>query len=161
VEKILQRIVDFYNKRHQPKMAWQHVEDNIQIDSFRRRVVEKRIKQKNYTEAKKLIQDYIDAHQDKYYSETWDDYLLQIARGEKMFPPYAAFLSHSSKIILINSITTSINRPLALGNGMRNLKSCYGITKLKKISGVIPPPIFWPPRERWKGWWNISGNTFP
>ncbi|MDR0589863.1 MAG: SWIM zinc finger family protein [Spirochaetaceae bacterium] len=85
-EKILQRIVDFYNKCHQSKKAWQCVEENIQIGSFRRRVVEKNIKQKKFTEAKKLIHDYIDTKQGRYHSDTWDDYLLQIARSEKDIP---------------------------------------------------------------------------
>jgi hypothetical protein len=49
-------------------------------------VVEKRIKQKKFTEAKKLICDYIDTKQNRYRSDTWDDYLLQIARAEKDIP---------------------------------------------------------------------------
>jgi hypothetical protein len=85
-EKILDRIVGFYNKCRQSKKAWQYVEENIQIVSFRRKVVEKRIKQKKFTEAKKLIHDYIDTRQNKYRSDEWDDYLLQIARGEKDIP---------------------------------------------------------------------------
>jgi hypothetical protein len=82
-EKILQRLIDFCTNCKEPKKAWKYVEDNIQIESFRIRVVEKRIKQKKYTEAKKLINDYIGTKRDKYHSNTWDDYLLQIAQGEK------------------------------------------------------------------------------
>jgi hypothetical protein len=85
-EKILQRIVDFYNKSHQTKKAWQCVEENIQIDNFRRRVVEKRIKQKKFTEAKKLIRDYMDTQKNRYRNDTWDAYLLQIAREEQDIP---------------------------------------------------------------------------
>jgi hypothetical protein len=59
------------------------VEENMQIESFRRMAVEKKIKQKKFTEAKKLIHDYDDTKQNKYRSGAWDDYLLQIARGEK------------------------------------------------------------------------------
>jgi hypothetical protein len=83
-EKILRRIIDFYTNCQEPKKAWKYVEDNIQIESFRRMVVEKRIKQKRFTEAKELIHDYI--KQDKYHSDTWDDYLLQIARKENDIP---------------------------------------------------------------------------
>jgi hypothetical protein len=85
-ENILRRLVDFYTSRKEPKKAWQCVEENIQIESFRRRVIEKRIKQKKFTEAKKLIHDYIDIKQDKYRSDFWDDYLLEIAQGEKDIP---------------------------------------------------------------------------
>jgi hypothetical protein len=85
-EKILRRLVDFYTKRHEPKRAWQYVEENIQIESFRRMVVEKRIKQKKFSEAKKLVRDYIDKKENKYRSDDWDDYLLQIAQGEKDIP---------------------------------------------------------------------------
>jgi hypothetical protein len=85
-EKIIARIVEFYTRRRKPQKAWQYVEENIQIESFRRKVVEKRIEQKKFAQAKKLIHDYIDAKQNKYRSDTWDDYLLQIARGEKDVP---------------------------------------------------------------------------
>jgi hypothetical protein len=85
-EKIIRRLIDFYTKCHKPKTAWKYVEDNIQIDSFRRMAVEKRIKQKKLPEAKKLVRDYIDRQEDKYYSDNWDKYLLQIAQGEKDIP---------------------------------------------------------------------------
>jgi hypothetical protein len=82
-EKILDRIIDFYKSRRQSAKAWKYVEENIQIDSFRREVVEKRIKQKKFPEAKKLIHDYIGKAQNKYRTNNiWDDYLLQIARAE-------------------------------------------------------------------------------
>jgi hypothetical protein len=85
-EKIIKRIVDFYTACREPKKAWKYVEDNIQIGSFRRMAVEKRIKQKKFSEAKKLIHDYIDVRRDKYRSDEWDNYLLHIARAEKDIP---------------------------------------------------------------------------
>jgi hypothetical protein len=85
-EIILKRIVDFYTNCNDPKTAWKYVEGNIQIDSFRRMVVEKRIKQKKFSEAKKLIHDYCDAMQGNYRADVWDDYLLQIAQKEKDIP---------------------------------------------------------------------------
>jgi hypothetical protein len=81
-EKILNRIIDFYDSRRQFKKAWKYVEENIQIDRFRRQAVEKRIKQKKFDEAKKLIRDRIDQEQNRLRSDIWDDYLLQIARAE-------------------------------------------------------------------------------
>jgi hypothetical protein len=85
-EIILERIVDFYKKCRQSKKAWQYVEENIQIDTFRQKVVEKKIKQKKFAEAKKLVHDYIDTQEDKSYFKIWDDYLLQIAQGEEDIP---------------------------------------------------------------------------
>jgi hypothetical protein len=85
-EKIISRIIGFYKKRRNPKKAWSYVEDNIQIDTFRRMVVEKRIEQKKYAEAKKIIHDYIDTKQNKYRSDAWDEYLLQIAQKENDVP---------------------------------------------------------------------------
>jgi hypothetical protein len=85
-KKILTRLIDFYRKRHNPKRAWKYVEENIQIDSFRRMVVEKQIKQKEFSGAKKLIHDYINKKENRYRSDGWDDYLLQIAQGEKDIP---------------------------------------------------------------------------
>ncbi|MDR0669356.1 MAG: hypothetical protein LBF95_04665, partial [Treponema sp.] len=85
-EKILSRIIDFYKSLHKPKTAWNYVEENIQIDTFRRMVVEKRIKQKKFAEAKKLIHDVIDTQPDRRHSDDWDDYLLRIAQAENDIP---------------------------------------------------------------------------
>ncbi|MDR1933352.1 MAG: hypothetical protein LBQ57_11105 [Spirochaetales bacterium] len=86
-QKILQRIIDFYKTRHQPQKAWQCIEENIQIDSFRKIVVEKRIKQKDFAGAKKLIRDHIgQKERTTSYPDCWDDYLLQIAQKEKDTP---------------------------------------------------------------------------
>jgi hypothetical protein len=100
-EKILRRIIDSYNNSNKPKKAWKYVEENIQIAGFRQRVVEKRIKQKKFAEAKQLIQDYIDKQQDKNRLDAWDDYLLQIARAEHDIPALRdisyAFIKNSFK----------------------------------------------------------------
>jgi hypothetical protein len=93
-EKILDRIIRFYNSRRQSAKAWIYVEENIQIDSFRQRVIEKRIKQKKFSEAKKLIHDYTGKTQNKYRDDIWDDYLLQIAQAEKDIPAIRD-ISHS------------------------------------------------------------------
>jgi hypothetical protein len=85
-EKILRRIIGSYNNSNKPKKAWKYVEENIQITSFRRMVVEKKIKQKKFSEAKQLIHDYIDKAHNKHYSDTWDDFLLQISQGEHDIP---------------------------------------------------------------------------
>jgi hypothetical protein len=87
-EEIFRRIIDFYNSRHQSKKAWECIEENIQILSFRKMLVEKKIEQKKFTEAKKLIHDYIDLskEQKKRRPNYWDDFILQIAQQEKDTP---------------------------------------------------------------------------
>ncbi|MDR2053677.1 MAG: SWIM zinc finger family protein [Treponema sp.] len=85
-KKILQRLFDFYTKRRQSKKAWQCIEENIQIESFRKMVVEKKIKRKEFADAKKLIHEYIDGERDHFRPNDWDDYLLQIARQENDVP---------------------------------------------------------------------------
>jgi hypothetical protein len=87
-EKILRRIIEFYNRCQQPDKAWKCIEENIQITSFRKIVVEKKIEQNDFAAAKKLIRDFIDAakKQNNYYPDRWDDYLLQIALKEEDVP---------------------------------------------------------------------------
>jgi hypothetical protein len=87
-KEILQRLFDFYTNRRQSKKAWQCIEENIQIDSFRKMVVEKKIKQKEFAGAKKLIYDHIggDRKRNNYRPGNWDDYLLQIAQQENDTP---------------------------------------------------------------------------
>ncbi|MDR1147713.1 MAG: SWIM zinc finger family protein [Spirochaetaceae bacterium] len=85
-KKILDRIIEFYKKLDNPEKAWSYVEDNIQIKTFRSMVVEKRIEQKKYAEAKKLIHDYIDTNQNRRRPDDWDEYLLQIAQKENDIP---------------------------------------------------------------------------
>jgi hypothetical protein len=88
-EKILRRKLDFYQSCGHAKKALKLVEDNLQIKSFRKQMVEKYIEQKKYTEAKKLIHDYkIGLEHDAYRSpsDTWDGLLLDIAQQEKDLP---------------------------------------------------------------------------
>jgi hypothetical protein len=49
-------------------------------------VVEERIKQKKFSEAKEIVNDYYVAKGNKYRADIWDEYLLQIAQGEKDIP---------------------------------------------------------------------------
>jgi hypothetical protein len=80
-EKILSRIIYFYNDLQESEKAWEYVENNIQISRFRKQVVEKRIEEKKLAEAKKLIRDYIKA-KTMHHLDEWDDFLLQIALAE-------------------------------------------------------------------------------
>jgi hypothetical protein len=90
-QSILQRKIDFYRMIQQPCKAWQLIEDNIQIETFRKQVIENRIEKKQFAEAKKLISEFIGAHQSKddcheYYSDKWGEYLLDIAQQECDIP---------------------------------------------------------------------------
>jgi hypothetical protein len=86
---ILQRKIDFYRRRHQPDKAWALIEENMQIPSFRKDVAEKRIKEHKFSEAKKLINDYIIEQKDKmnwHNKNIWRKLLLEIAQKEKDTP---------------------------------------------------------------------------
>jgi hypothetical protein len=87
-KKILQRKIEFYKKNHNPREAWKLIKDNIQISAFRTMLVKKKIKNKKFAVAKKLIHDFIDDPQskNKRQPDKWDDYLLDIAQKEKDVP---------------------------------------------------------------------------
>jgi hypothetical protein len=79
--KILRRIIDCYTNWQKPDRAWISVEKNIQISDFRKMVIEKRIEENRFSEAKELVQNYLDAKPDIYRFDDRNDYLLQIAQG--------------------------------------------------------------------------------
>jgi hypothetical protein len=70
-------------------LAYGYIEENIQIESFREDVVRTRIEEQNFSEAKKLINDFL-AKQEKghnrYSHVTWHKLLLDIAQKEKDIP---------------------------------------------------------------------------
>ena len=80
-EKILKRKIQFYHDLKQPEKADEIVENNLQIESFCRQAVEKRIAKKQYTEAKALIQDYLFKYATRHHNH-WDEYILDIAQKE-------------------------------------------------------------------------------
>jgi hypothetical protein len=92
-ETILRRKISFYLRLGQKKKAWDLVKENIQIESFRLKVVKRMIEKQNYKTAKKLINDfindYINSHgkdPEKYFNSTWLGLLLDIAQKEKDTP---------------------------------------------------------------------------
>ena len=87
-EKILQLKIDYYNKNNQLKLAHKIISENIQIESFRKEVVKQKIAGKKYTEAKKLIDDFISVSQNNnvYYNSNWYELLLEIAQKENDIP---------------------------------------------------------------------------
>jgi hypothetical protein len=84
-EDIARRLYDFYLSNNQNERAAELVEENVQIESFCKIAVEKRISEKRYDEAKQLILKYEGTH--KHYSKNvWSDYKLDIAQKENDIP---------------------------------------------------------------------------
>jgi 2-oxo-4-hydroxy-4-carboxy--5-ureidoimidazoline (OHCU) decarboxylase len=82
-KRILQRKINLFQRISQEDKAWNVIENNIQFESFRKQVVEKRIDEGKLQDAKKLIDDFLVAKQEKDYgSRHWFDLLLIIAVKE-------------------------------------------------------------------------------
>lgn len=84
-KEILKRKISFYKNHEQPEKAYEIVKDNMQIEDFRKEVVQKLIAENEFNEAKKLINDFIDAKKSdgfRGYFPDWDEFLLNIAQKE-------------------------------------------------------------------------------
>ncbi|MCL2244326.1 MAG: hypothetical protein FWC03_07645 [Treponema sp.] len=81
-ETILRRKINFFRRIDQKSKAWSLIRENIQIESFRLKVVKKKIEKQNFGIAKKLINDFLNnrkGSEKKYFDETWNGLLLEIA----------------------------------------------------------------------------------
>ncbi len=87
-QKIIERKIAFYRKNKQPEIAWQLVSENIQIKSFRKQVVQQKIADGKFVEAKKLIADFLGTSQNDniYYHSEWNELALSIAQKENDIP---------------------------------------------------------------------------
>jgi hypothetical protein len=88
-ETILRRKINFYLRLGQKKKAWDLIKGNIHIESFRMKVVKRKIKKQNLQTAKKLINDFINTKEKdpkKHINDTWFELLLDIAQKEKDIP---------------------------------------------------------------------------
>jgi hypothetical protein len=86
---ILQRKIDFFRRLGKADKALALLEENIQIESFRKDAVKIRIEEQNFTEAKKLINDFLvkqEKEHNRYSLHTWLELLLDIAQKEKDIP---------------------------------------------------------------------------
>jgi hypothetical protein len=86
---ILRRKIDFFRQLGKADKAWALIEENIQIESFREEVVKNRIDRQNFSEAKKLINDFFESQKkgdNRYFHDTWYELLLEIAQKEKDIP---------------------------------------------------------------------------
>jgi hypothetical protein len=84
-EIILKRKFDLYNLNNQPNKAQEIIEENIQIESFCKKLVKTKIQEQKFTEAKKLINDYLndnDKNNNNRSTLEWDKLLLEIAQKQ-------------------------------------------------------------------------------
>ena len=87
VQKIIERKIAFYRKNQQHETAWKLVSENIQIESFRKQVVKQNIADRKFSEAKKLIADFLATSQNNnYFRSEWNELALSIAQKEKDIP---------------------------------------------------------------------------
>lgn len=84
-KQVIQRKIDFYKNTGQPEKVWELITNNIQIESFRKELTEKKIAENKLNEAKELIMDVLSTDND-YYQHTWNVLLLTIAQKEKDIP---------------------------------------------------------------------------
>ncbi|MDR2978926.1 MAG: hypothetical protein LBV02_00560 [Bacteroidales bacterium] len=82
---ILQRLIDFYISENQNDIAEQIVENNLQIDHFREITIEKHIENKQFAEAKKLINERLKIC-NNWQADKWKELLLKTAQAEKNKP---------------------------------------------------------------------------
>jgi len=88
-ETILRRKISFYMRLGEKKKAWDLIKENMQIESFRLKVVKRKIEKQNYKTAKKLINGFINAQgkdPEKFFDRTWLGLLLDIAQKENDIP---------------------------------------------------------------------------
>ena len=80
-EKILRRKIQLYREMKDVKTVLQLLSENLQFSSFCKELVEHEIEHKHYSEAKKLIYDFLGGEQVGRYV-MWDKFLLEIAQNE-------------------------------------------------------------------------------
>ena len=88
-KKILERKIHFYKRTGQEEKAQSLIRENIQIESFCMDFVKSKINEKDYPEAKKFINAFIEGQKEypgRGVSDTWYELLLDIAQKEKDLP---------------------------------------------------------------------------
>ena len=78
--QIFDRMICTYRADNQTEKAEQIIENNLQIAAFCHQTIEKRISEKNYIDAKKLLNDALINKNGQ--SNTWNELLLSIAQKE-------------------------------------------------------------------------------
>jgi hypothetical protein len=85
-QKILQRKIDFYQNNEQPDKVLEVINENLQIESFRKQLTEKLIDENKLGDAKKLIDDFISKNELSFTINSWYELKLKIAQKEKDIP---------------------------------------------------------------------------
>ena len=80
-KQILQRKIDFYKKEKAFDKVWEIIENNIQIDDFRKQLVSKYISENNLAKAKELITEVFSLN-NVIHRREWEVLLLEIAQKE-------------------------------------------------------------------------------
>ncbi|MDR1196262.1 MAG: SWIM zinc finger family protein [Endomicrobium sp.] len=80
-ERILRRLIDFYTATDQKDKVEKLIDENLQIDEFRKLAVEKRIAAANYGDAKEMLNEKL-KNCSEWNSKEWKKLLLEIAQKE-------------------------------------------------------------------------------
>lgn len=84
-KQIFNRLINFYNANNQKEKAELLIEENLQIDDFRVQVIEKRIANAQYSEAKEIIIERLKSCND-WDSQQWQKLLLTVSQKENDVP---------------------------------------------------------------------------
>ena len=88
-KKILERKINFFKRLGQEEKAWALIKENMQIESFCLDVVNKKIEERDFPAAKKIINELLEERKKDarfYNNDNWHRLLLDIAQKEKDKP---------------------------------------------------------------------------
>ena len=88
-KRILERKVNFFKRLGREDKAWALVKENMQIESFCLDVINRKIEEKDFPGAKKLINEVLEEREkgtNRYHNDIWHKLLLNIAQKEKDIP---------------------------------------------------------------------------
>jgi hypothetical protein len=80
-KRILDRLVGYYRDNGQLEKAWNIVKENLQIENYRKEWVLRLMEEKEFSEAKRLIEEYLHSHTDRR-NDDWYELKLRIAQME-------------------------------------------------------------------------------
>ncbi len=87
-QNILERKIEFYINSNQPEKAFEILTANIQIENFRKQIVEQKINAGKFKEAKGLINEFLNncRNENSLSHNVWNELSLKIARKESDIP---------------------------------------------------------------------------
>ncbi|MDR0892373.1 MAG: SWIM zinc finger domain-containing protein [Mediterranea sp.] len=85
-KRILDRTIRYYQDNNQAGKAWDTIKQNLQIESYRKEWVQHLMEEKEYSEAKRLIEEFLLSHADRRNNDRrnndWYELKLRIAQME-------------------------------------------------------------------------------